>query len=79
MRITPTVLSSTILLNGRIERRVVNLDYQVTKQVDLQFQVKNLTDTNREYAWYDAGFPEPLFSAGDGRAFYGAVNVKFDY
>lgn len=60
---------------------LLNLDlgYQVTKQVDLQFQVKNLTDTNREYAWYDAGFAEPLFSAGDGRAFYGAVNVKFDY
>ncbi|MDP3333694.1 MAG: TonB-dependent receptor [Methylococcaceae bacterium] len=61
------------------EYALLNLDlgYQLTKQVDLQFQVKNLADTEWEYVWYE-GAPEPLFSPGDGRAFYGAVNVKFD-
>ncbi len=53
------------------------LDYQVNKQVGLQFQVKNLTNTYWEYAWFDG--TQTLHSPGDGRAFYGAVNVKFDY
>ncbi|MCQ8180907.1 TonB-dependent receptor [Methylomonas sp. SURF-1] len=59
---------------------LLNLDlgYQLTKQVDLQFQVKNLTDTQREYVFYDASLGQ-MYSPGDGRAFYGAVNVKFDY
>lgn len=59
---------------------LLNLDlgYQVTKEVDLQFQMKNLTDTKWEYV-LGYGFNEPLYSPGDGRAVYGAVNVKFDY
>ncbi|WP_260839174.1 TonB-dependent receptor domain-containing protein [Methylomonas koyamae] len=62
------------------EYATLNLDlgYQVTKEVDLQFQVKNLADVNREYVWYDAT-GGALYSPGDGRAFYGAVSVKFDY
>lgn len=61
------------------EYALLNLDlgYQLTKQVDLQFQVKNMVDAQWEYVWYE-GAPEPLFSPGDGRAFYGSVNVKFD-
>lgn len=54
----------------------LNLDYQVTPQIDLQFQAKNLTDTYWEYAWYDGS--QTLHSPGDGIAFYGAVNVNFD-
>ncbi len=54
----------------------LNLDYQVNKMVGLQFQVKNLTDTYWEYAWYDGAIT--LHSPGDGRAFYGAVNVNYD-
>ncbi|ANE56896.1 TonB-dependent receptor [Methylomonas sp. DH-1] len=67
------------------EYALLNLDlgYQVTKQVELQFQAKNLTDTQREYLWYDesygAGQRYAFYSPGDGRAFYGAVSVKFDY
>lgn len=57
----------------------LELGYQVTKNVDVQFQAKNLADVNREYVWYDNAYTAPLFSPGDGRAFYGAVNVKFDY
>ncbi|MDD2759224.1 MAG: TonB-dependent receptor [Methylomonas sp.] len=66
------------------EYALLNLDlgYQVTKEVDLQFQAKNLTNARREYVWYDETFgasAQPFFSPGDGIAFYGAVNVKFDY
>ncbi|AEG00890.1 TonB-dependent receptor domain-containing protein [Methylomonas methanica] len=66
------------------EYAVLNLDlgYQVTKEVEVQFQAKNLTDTRREYVWYDESFgatAQPFFSPGDGIAFYGAVNVRFDY
>jgi len=66
------------------EYALLNLDlgYQVTKEVELQFQAKNLTDVRREYVWYSESFgatAQPFFSPGDGVAFYGAVNVKFDY
>ncbi len=71
------------------EYAMLNLDlgYQVTKQVELQFQAKNLTDTHREYLWFDESYgttganplARPLFSPADGIAFYGAVNVRFDY
>jgi iron complex outermembrane receptor protein len=63
---------------------LLNLDlgYQVNKQVEVQFQAKNLTNTHREYVWYHATFGSthtPLYSPGDGIAFYGAVNVKYDF
>lgn len=66
------------------EYAMLNLDlgYQVSKQVELQFQAKNLTDAQRDYLWYDESYgssAQLLYSPGDGRAFYGAVNVKFDY
>jgi iron complex outermembrane receptor protein len=44
--------------------------------VELQFQAKNLTDTYWEYVWDDGA--QTLHSPGDGRAFYGAVSVKYD-
>ncbi len=53
----------------------LGLFYQVNKYVGLDFQVTNLTDKYYEYVW-DAG--TTLHSPGDGRAFYGAVNVEFD-
>ncbi|MEY3761199.1 MAG: hypothetical protein RIR39_2690 [Pseudomonadota bacterium] len=62
------------------EYALLNLDlgYQVNKLVDLQFQVKNLTDTYWEYVWYNATANQSAHSPGDGRAFYGAINVKYD-
>jgi iron complex outermembrane receptor protein len=44
--------------------------------------MKNLADVKREYVWYDETFgatAQPFFSPGDGRAVYGAVNVKYDF
>lgn len=67
------------------EYALLNLDlgYQVNKNVDLQFQAKNLTNAHREYVWYDetygTGLRHPYFSPGDGIAFYGAVNVKYNF
>jgi len=63
---------------------LLNLDlgYQVNKQIDLQFQAKNLANTKREYVWYDGTFGAvhtPMFSPADGIAFYGAVNLKYDF
>lgn len=60
------------------EYALLNLDigYQVNKYVDLQFQAKNLTDTYWEYVWDNA--PITMHAPGDGRAFYGAINIRYD-
>ncbi|MDD1622265.1 MAG: TonB-dependent receptor [Methylococcaceae bacterium] len=74
--------ANTVSEQGEYALLNLDLGYQVTKEVDLQFQAKNLTNTHREYVWYDETFgasAQPFFSPGDGIAFYGAVNVKFDY
>lgn len=54
----------------------LDLSYKVTKEIELQFQAKNLTNTYWEYVWDDGA--QTLHSPGDGRAFYGAVNVNYD-
>lgn len=51
--------------------------YNVTKDVALEFQVRNLTDKYYEYVWWDDTNNQSLHSPGDGRAFYGAVRLKF--
>lgn len=66
------------------EYAMLNLDlgYQVSKEVELQFQAKNLTDAKRNYLWFDESYgsaAQLLYSPADGRAFYGAVNVKYDF
>ncbi|MCX7087003.1 MAG: TonB-dependent receptor [Methylococcales bacterium] len=62
------------------EYALLNLDigYQVNKMIDLQFQVKNLTDTSWEYVWYNTTAKESAHSPGDSRAFYGSINIKYD-
>ena len=62
------------------EYALLNLDlgYRVNKMVDLQFQVKNLTDTYWEYVWYNSTPNQSMHAPGDSRAFYGAINVKYD-
>ncbi|QPK64987.1 TonB-dependent receptor [Methylomonas sp. LL1] len=65
------------------EYALLNLDlgYQVSKEVELQFQAKNLADTQRDYLWFDETYgtaAQLLYSPAEGRAFYGAVNVKFN-
>jgi iron complex outermembrane recepter protein len=61
------------------EYTLLNLDlsYKVHKNIELQFQAKNLADTYWEYAWHDGA--QTLHSPGDGRAFYGAISANYDF
>lgn len=61
------------------EYALLNLDlsYKLTKMVELQFQAKNLAGTYWEYVWHDG--TQTLHAPGDGRAFYGAVSVNYDF
>ncbi len=52
--------------------------YQVSPAVALQLQVKNLTNQSYEYVWYDTSVsPNTQHGAGDGRAIYGAVHIRY--
>ncbi|KXB29500.1 TonB-dependent receptor [Dechloromonas denitrificans] len=55
----------------------VSASYQVSKDVALEFQVKNLTNQYYEYVWWDSDNNQSLHSPGDGRAFYGAVRATY--
>jgi len=55
----------------------LSLAYQVTPQVGLEFQVRNLSDEHYEYVWHDG--TQTLHSPGDDRTFFGAANLRFDY
>jgi len=49
--------------------------YQLTEQLAVDLQLKNLTDRYYEYVWYDG--VETLHAPGDGRALYAAVTLDF--
>ena len=49
----------------------------MSKDVALEFQVKNLTKQYYEYVWWDSDNAQSLHAPGDGRAFYGAVSIKY--
>ena len=49
--------------------------YQLTEQLAVDLQLKNLTDRYYEYVWYDGA--ETLHAPGDGRALYAAVTLDF--
>lgn len=49
--------------------------YQLTGNLDLQLQVKNITNARTEYVWWDGA--QSLHSPGDARAAYAAVLVRF--
>lgn len=51
--------------------------YKLSKDTTLEFQVKNLTNQYYEYVWWDSDNNQSLHSPGDGRAFYGALSVKY--
>ncbi len=54
--------------------------YSLNKTTSLDFQIKNLTDKNYEYVWYDnffwGGANQPMFSPAPGRSGYLSLNVK---
>lgn len=53
----------------------VGLTYKLTRNVSLDFQIKNLADRYYEYVWYDG--TQSLHSPADKRAFHAAISVDF--
>lgn len=55
----------------------VDLDaaYRVNPRLELRLQVKNLTDGEREYVWWDGA--QTLHSPGEGRAAYVSARVRY--
>lgn len=52
--------------------------YNVTESVSVDLQLKNLTNRDYEYVWYDPdGAQASLHSSGDGRALYTGVTLDF--
>lgn len=60
---------------GRYVIANVGANWQVNRQLALDFQVRNLTDEYYEYVWYDGA--QSLHSPADGRAYYLTANVRF--
>lgn len=58
---------------GRYLTFDVSANYKVNEQVDVNLQVRNLTDRYYEYVWLNA---EPMVGPADGRAGYLSVNLK---
>ncbi|WP_332878404.1 TonB-dependent receptor [Massilia sp. S19_KUP03_FR1] len=56
---------------------VLNLgaQYRVSEALSVNLQLKNLTDRQYVYAWYDSG--SSGFSPADGRAAYATLNLRF--
>ncbi|VXC55441.1 Ligand-binding site [Pseudomonas sp. 8Z] len=57
-----------------------NVHYQLSASTSLDLQVKNLTDSEYEYVWFDnffwGGDDRPMFSPAPGRSAYLSVNMK---
>ena len=58
-----------------------NVRYAITPKVSVDLQLKNIADRRYQYAWYDNFFwpasqSQPMYSSGNGRAAYVALNVK---
>jgi iron complex outermembrane recepter protein len=58
---------------GRYLTFDASANYQVNDHVDVNLQVRNLTDRYYEYVWMNA---EPMVGPADGRAGYISVNLK---
>jgi len=58
-----------------------NARYEISKNVSVDFQLKNLADRKFAYVWYDnffwpAGNAQPMYSPGAGRSAYVSLNFK---
>ena len=58
----------------------VSTKYQLTDTLSLGLQLKNLTDREYEYVWYDnffwGGDDQPMFSPAPGRSGFVSVDMK---
>lgn len=57
-----------------------SVNYRLSPTTSLDLQVKNLTDRQYEYVWYDnffwSGADQPMFSPAPGRTAYLSLNLK---
>jgi len=57
-----------------------NVRYQLSATTSLDLQMKNLTDRDYEYVWFDnffwGGDDQPMFSPAPGRSAYLSLNMK---
>lgn len=57
-----------------------NVSYRLSAATSLDLQVKNLTDREYEYVWYDnffwGGDDQAMFSPAPGRSAYVSLNMK---
>lgn len=58
-----------------------SIGYRLNASTSIDLQVKNLTDREYEYVWYDnfwwdAGQEQPMFSPAPGRSAYLSLNMK---
>lgn len=57
-----------------------SVNYRLSPTTSLDLQVKNLTDRQYEYVWYDnffwGGADQPMFSPAPGRTAYLSLNLK---
>ncbi len=57
----------------------VGATYQISADLSVDVQLKNLTDRYSEYVWYDstAGVQQSLHAPADGRALYAGLTLDF--
>ncbi len=57
-----------------------SVNYRLSPTTSLDLQMKNLTDRQYEYVWYDnffwGGADQPMFSPAPGRTAYQSLNLK---
>ncbi|MNP55471.1 TonB dependent receptor [compost metagenome] len=57
-----------------------NVRYTLSETTSLDLQLKNLTNREYEYVWYDnffwGGDNQPMFSPAPGRTAYVSLNLK---
>jgi iron complex outermembrane receptor protein len=58
----------------------VSAGYKVSERLSVDLQIRNLTDRQYEYVWYDSFFwggdDQAMFSAAPGRSAYVSLNFR---
>jgi len=67
--------SNTLGRFGRYALLNLGATYRVSPTMDVNLQVKNVTNRKYVYAWYDSG--SSGYSPGDGRGVYASLNLRF--
>ncbi|MQP67053.1 TonB-dependent receptor plug domain-containing protein [Niveispirillum sp. SYP-B3756] len=55
----------------------IEAGYQLTANIEVSVEVRNVTDHRTAYVYYDRITQSPLHSPNDGRAFYGSLRLTY--